>query len=271
VTLGVQDRTFGGAQPNMLGHFALAALFMLALAGWMRWWSIAVVIGFLVFTESRTLLLGIGVFLLFRYAVIPPGRKAGSVLFTPVCTAVGGGLLIFYEQLVPPLLNTFSQLIGISDKARLGSNLTSGRSEFWKAGLRLVEHKPLFGYGFGTRESADLHLGVTINAHSGFVNVLLDLGMVGAVLFALWYLAAFWRSLTGMQGWPANVSMACTAILIGMVPVLVAEPAYLSMFSPETVTLLLAMTLPFTRSRKIIPRHLRPELVPNKSMLVTSQ
>ena len=82
-------------------------------------------------------------------------------------------------------------------------NLT-GRTLIWEATFDLVQQKPLFGYGFGAGGIAlqDYYRTVstygwsTFNAHNAFLQILLDLGVTGLILFIAMVGYWFTRSIT---------------------------------------------------------------------------
>lgn len=90
--------------------------------------------------------------------------------------------------------------------ALLGRDATlSGRTEIWKHVWHYILEKPLFGWGYAGfwrgiqgesfNVTAAVHF-VVLHAHNGFLEIWLELGIVGLALFTLSYLRA-WRKL-----WP---------------------------------------------------------------------
>jgi len=68
----------------------------------------------------------------------------------------------------------------------------TGRTNIWIAATELISEKPFFGYGFGaggnaleSYYSAGIAEWRTFNVHNGFLQAILDLGLVGFILFAL--------------------------------------------------------------------------------------
>lgn len=81
----------------------------------------------------------------------------------------------------------------------------SGRTEIWKQVWRFILERPLLGWGYagfwrGTQgESFQVMAAVrflVVHAHNGFLEIWLELGLLGLILFALSYLRA-WRKI-----WP---------------------------------------------------------------------
>ncbi|MBT9329477.1 O-antigen ligase family protein [Paracidobacterium acidisoli] len=95
-----------------------------------------------------------------------------------------------------------SQLTGL-----LGRDATlSGRTAIWTQVWSFIRKQPWLGYGYGAfwqgihgpsfRVAATVHF-IVFHAHNGFLEIWLDLGAAGLLLFLLTYLRA-WRRL-----WPA--------------------------------------------------------------------
>lgn len=85
-----------------------------------------------------------------------------------------------------------------------GKDMTlSGRSDIWKFVWNDIEKRFLFGYGFATywimgssrlEVFADIFEGFQVNqAHNGFIEIVLQLGVVGAVLFTILLIACGYR------------------------------------------------------------------------------
>jgi O-antigen ligase len=245
IVLGPEPRTLGGINPNTIGSFGLGATLLLALAGRLRWWWIVLLSLLLLYTQSRTLLITWGLFLalwplvgFFARLGVAPVVSLGFTLVTMP------GILFFYGLLVQGLI-AFSRVIGVTSSKRLDSTFTD-RTQFWTSGLEQFGHQPFTGFGYGTRENkAVLNAGDMINSHSGLINLLLDLGMVGLTLLLLWYVAALWKSATGVRGWHPSVTRTNGVILIALIPTLIAQPTYLNLYDPTSIAFLFSMCLPF--------------------------
>ncbi|WP_404788156.1 O-antigen ligase family protein [Altericista sp. CCNU0014] len=87
----------------------------------------------------------------------------------------------------------------------LGKDLTfTGRTDIWMLVFEKIQSRPILGYGFGgfwrgmKGESGDLwtELKWAIpHSHNGFLDVVLDLGLIGLILFSLTLLAVALRSI----------------------------------------------------------------------------
>jgi putative inorganic carbon (HCO3(-)) transporter len=191
---------FGGifGHPNLLGGFlALAIPSMVALAASETvWWRrlsgsllvLAAVAG-LVFTYSRGAWLGTGVGLLILLPVLGRGfwLVLGAVLLGPV--------------LVGMVTSAGAVLSRVDSFAAAGSDpALMERLEIWGMAFRLVAEHPLLGVGLGNFQAAygrlmvpDLPLltyplELPEHAHNLFLNLAVEVGLVGVSAFA-WLLA----------------------------------------------------------------------------------
>jgi len=95
----------------------------------------------------------------------------------------------------------------------------TGRTEVWQSALNAIGERPFFGYGY--REfwdsSGDARYFITPNvdgwyadmAHNGFIEVALDLGVVGIIALAVFLVVSFvrawelfWRGRDRLSAWP---------------------------------------------------------------------
>ncbi|WP_299486067.1 O-antigen ligase [Acaryochloris sp. IP29b_bin.137] len=147
----------------------------------------------LLFSDSKTAL----VILITMFLLIPLFRAMRleySWMITILCISVfcaGSGATIFFDN--------FDQIL-----SSLGKDSTlSGRTELWHEILLSVRDRPLFGHGYGAfwtegggAEMVWQEFGWQApHAHNGTLDLLLDLGIVGTVIFLLFYLRVFCQSL----------------------------------------------------------------------------
>jgi O-antigen ligase len=89
----------------------------------------------------------------------------------------------------------------------LGRDMTlTGRTELWSVVLKMIWERPWFGYGYSAfwlgwqGESARVWLEIARwqppHAHNGFLDLWLDVGLVGVAVFVLHFLAAYKRALS---------------------------------------------------------------------------
>jgi putative inorganic carbon (hco3(-)) transporter len=222
---------FGGifGHPNLLGGFlALAIPSMAALvASEGVWWRrlsgylliIAAMAG-LVLTYSRGAWLGTGVALL----ILLPMLKRGSWLIL--------GPVLLGPVLVGMATSADAVLFRVKSIAAAGSDpALTNRLEIWGAAYRLVAEHPLLGVGLGNFQAAygklmvpDLPLltyplELPEHAHNLFLNLAVEVGLVGVSAFA-WLLAVAFlrvRQIKRFTDWRVGVwSMGLAAGLVAI-------------------------------------------------------
>jgi exopolysaccharide production protein ExoQ len=203
---GINHDIHGGSwtgvftQKNLLGKAVIVAVIVFLAAKQVvpraaRWTLFAGALWLLLLSDSRTSQIVLIAMLLLApvYHIV---RKKGLTVVIPTSLAFG---LVLIAIGVVAAANTDSLLIA------MGRNPTlTGRTEIWKAIWTAITKQLLFGYGFdgfwsGIRgKSADviLTLGwVAKHSHNGFLDVWLDLGIVGVTIFLAGYLDTLRRAL----------------------------------------------------------------------------
>ena len=160
---------------------------------WIAWAGFILSIAMVVLSTSKTSLA-----ILLTLIVLLPFYKAlrwSSSLAIPFLIAtilVGGSVAVLLVSNTEAILGAF------------GRDLTlTGRTELWAAVLDKISERPWLGYGYGgfwrslEGESADVLSIVrwaAPHSHNGFLDLCLDLGLLGLLAFALSFLAVCWRS-----------------------------------------------------------------------------
>jgi O-antigen ligase len=121
-----------------------------------------------------------------------------------------------------------------------GTEITEGtlnaRTTYWRLALDLFEQRPIQGVGAGAFPEENLRLGASGKvAHNTFISILVELGLVGLVLFLL----AFGRAAARLARADRRVWRPFLAIMVGGV----VSAAALSMELRKLVWLLLALAL----------------------------
>jgi len=118
-----------------------------------------------------------------------------------------------------------------SDKATAYSHAgrdsdMSGRASIWEDARELINLKPFVGWGFdGDRSArAQIEFGVP-HFHSGYYDILVQGGLVGALIFAIFYLRAFWMVFRLVKFNP-NVYAPLLAFLIGILVFNITEVTF---------------------------------------------
>lgn len=149
---------------------------------------------FLTFSRQAYLgvAIGVAVTLFFRGT----GTIRGHVILVGALVAVG--LVAFAE------LNGFSVLSALSRGEGDDVASLTGRTFIWQAAVELIKLQPWGGYGFGAGGSAleeyysaGAYGWRTYNVHNGYLQALLDGGMVGFLVF---FGALLYGLKKGMQG-----------------------------------------------------------------------
>ena len=185
---------------NALGRMmamSVVVMFLLLQGHWLRplpWLGIILSLGLLLLTRSKTSLVG----MLAMMSLVPVYR-----LLRRNWTL---GVMLILMALVPGILavvwaaNNESLVMGW-----LGKDATlTGRTDIWSAALVMIRERPWLGYGFsGFWRGLDGASAYVCNVvgwepphgHNGVLDLWLDLGAVGVVLFGVGYAIAFIRAL----------------------------------------------------------------------------
>lgn len=175
---------FGGNPNGLAAIMALSLPLAWFLAnfwarGLLRWLNFAYLpVGILgiILTASRggfvTALAGLLIIpLTFRY--LGRGHRFGVAVFI-----VLAGVLLY--SLVPA--GNFERLAGTS--AEISEGNVSNRSQIWAAGLQLYTENPIIGTGTGSfTRAVEPILGYSMPAHNAWLLVLIEMGIIGFVLF----------------------------------------------------------------------------------------
>lgn len=190
------------AHRNTLGRLAVMATLILTIYFVRRIRRIAIVIGivalFLVvsLTQSKTALvyffLGIAAFPFIRGLQTKPEKRRKILLVAIACCLVVA-TWAYYQW------GNFTSSLGRDPEL-------TGRLALWALSFTFIAEKPFFGYGFDAFWSnfygpaADFRVAsgwlVAPHAHNGILNLWLDLGLIGVVLFLLGFAITCWRAVS---------------------------------------------------------------------------
>ena len=220
---------------------------------------ISVLIIFVV--QARTVFIGLAVFWLVWIYLNQTLKVISSRLNIVILAGSLGSLFaMFYFLADINVVELVSGFLKVTTSSRLGSDFT-GRADVWQVAYSKISAKPFTGYGFKTRELADLtYITDAINAHSGILNVALDLGLVGVALFFIWYAYAFWQAIELGPHPFAQEKMTIAAFLAGNLAMLAVEPNYISFAHPTAFLTLLSLSFPlvdFKLGKAAVPRRKR--------------
>ena len=178
LTLGPPvGRWLGGIHPNVFGAVCVGA-FSLSLFG-PHWWrdvTLVVVLAVSVSLSSRyTMVTSVMIYAIFSML---NWRAVGQVRITIIALIV---LIALLGMVIDPNSSPVASALELNDRSRgLGSGI-SGRDKNWMNFLPQFFEQPLAGYGFRNRQAY-------ISPHNGFMEIILQVGLVGSVLFFGFYL-----------------------------------------------------------------------------------
>jgi exopolysaccharide production protein ExoQ len=203
---GVDHTIHGGSwtgvftHKNSLGRAMLVALVVFLSARKLVWWPLrwgflAGATSLLFFSHSRTaqLVLIVMLFLAPAYQLL---RTRGVKVIVPASLVFG---LVLLAIAVNAVSNSDSLL------TMIGRNPTlTGRTEIWKAIWPWISKQMMLGYGFdgfwggirGKSAGVIQTLGWVANqSHNGYLDIWLNLGVVGLCVFLSSYFMALWHSI----------------------------------------------------------------------------
>jgi len=207
-------------EKNGLGHVMVKTTIFLLAAGVMAperrklWFGLAVVsVALVILSTSKTALLVLLLSLsaMGFVAVVKSGPlRAVVATWLAVVVVIGGALLISAETDV---------VLGL-----LGKDATlTGRTEIWSGIMQQMSEHPWRGFGYGAVWDDPGFTGpkawighqahfIPADAHSGWLEIYIALGLGGVILFALWlvqiWVQSLWAAYTSPGGWVALPMMA---------------------------------------------------------------
>jgi exopolysaccharide production protein ExoQ len=182
---------------------------------WLAGFTIACFLVLLYGSQSKTPVVVMMAALYAAFLVLALRRRSGV------------GLVVGYVLLVVGLAGTALLSVGWQDVlAALGRDATfTNRTRIWQLALEYIAHRPWFGYGYGgfwRADSPDANifweaLGFqTPHAHNSWLELALGMGIVGAAIAALAWLAAIYRTLRVAAAPHAEHVAFCLALLAGI-------------------------------------------------------
>lgn len=159
--------------------------------GWRRWAAIILFVGCVLgvaLTGSRSgALVGMVSLLVSVFLIVPVKRAAKLLVIAGIAVVIVIVGLIIPEESRQRFLGT-AEAVEAAD--------FTGREDIWRAGLALWSSRPAQGIGAGAFETgvSDATTGSKA-AHNSIVNLIVELGPMGPVLFILMFVAATWPHL----------------------------------------------------------------------------
>ena len=161
---------------------------------WIAWAGFILSIALILLSTSKTALaiLLILIVLLPLYKALRWSSSLAIPFFITIIL-VGGSVAVLLVSNAESILGAF------------GRDLTlTGRTKLWAAVIYKIGERPWLGYGYkgfwqrgegNSTEVLRIIRWAAPHSHNGFLDLWLDLGLLGLLAFALSFLAVYWRSL----------------------------------------------------------------------------
>lgn len=216
------------------------------LSGKTRWWTIpitAVLLVVLTFTNSGQGF--VTCFVLVSLIIVLKLTHKLHPKYVPT--------LITFYLMISVLLFSSLDFITIKILNTLGKDPTlTGRTEFWHQLFERISSRPLWGYGLGGfwqpwRSSENPANGIINangfippNAHSGFIDLLLQLGLVGFLLFSAALIFGFVQA---TRYWIKHKSLPGAIPLMILLYIVLANVSETQLIGSNYIWMLFVMTL----------------------------
>jgi O-antigen ligase len=106
------------------------------------------------------------------------------------------------------------------------------RTVIWAFALQMIEARPLLGYGYGVFWDSVGSVARVVNAHNGYLTVILDLGVLGAILLFALLARVSWQCCSVVMTSPVFAATWPAAVLLGL---MVNNLTEAELFSPNGV------------------------------------
>ncbi len=257
IRYGISRGGVGGINRNRYATSAFVAIvFCFFAKGRLKWLGILLGAGLILAVNSRGTLISLGLFF-GAYILLTKGFQkaaiAGAIMTIAITLMV---VLPSGGQAGDNLI--MDKIMKVNDKGRGSGTGLSGRVERWENGLETFWLRPLTGYGFRTRSNETTE---SRSAHSGYINLMLDSGIIGTIFVVLAFAIDFFRRAFLINQWkrdfrrspipmPESISdsMHLNGIVCSMYVMMgalwVIEPLYLNLAATLTVMFLLLVSAP---------------------------
>lgn len=210
---------------------------------WIPWLGIILAVILLLLSKSTSSLLN-AVFCVVSFSILQTLRWNYRLMVSSLAM-----LTVIAMLLITYLGNNVGSIANL-----LGKDLTfSGRSTLWIAVWEMIQQKPWLGYGYDgfwhgmDGESAYVWLATgwrMTHAHNGFIEVWLELGSVGLIIFLLSFAQNLSRSLTLIRLSSASITLFPTISLLLLFTSNLAESSLLSSDLACSIYVFLTLALP---------------------------
>jgi putative inorganic carbon (hco3(-)) transporter len=156
----------------------------------------AVLLFALLLTSSRGGLFGLVVMLAVMVLIPlrrPQGGKSRNRIVLPVVGLVCASMLV-WSCLPAETRERFSSVLQLGSDYNMDTTNKDSRSAIWERGFTAAVRRPV-GYGVDTFQMVDVRMGGKFRApHNSYLEVLVELGFLGVLLFIRMYVLS-WRAL----------------------------------------------------------------------------
>jgi len=262
---GLGDRTVGAIQPNQLARTALVVTACgLFFSGTTRFVMVAFSLAVVGAVSSRASLVAFVMLVLGYYLVSGLNVRKLTVTLVFVVGLIGVELASTAASGDGAVSGAVRATLHLDDPVRGWEGGFTGRFEIWSAGVEHIARRPLVGYGFRTRETADPSLGERMSAHNGFLNLVLDVGIVGGALILLAFGYDIGKRLRIVSAlrvqtedhWGLDVretrrlNTVVVAFSVTFLATWAPDPQYLNLGHPYTLLFMFLFTAPYFVQRR---------------------
>lgn len=226
----VQGNRYQGLfqNPNTVGQMAVVAFALLlsSPAGSFRLVKAslgAVLISGVILSGSRTAFAGLLVIALVFTVRLFSRKRLAPVAVLGFLAVAASALLygLLAPQSVDAAVASLTQQTRVSSSSNSGYSPLSGREDLWLRGVDSFRKEPLTGHGLNSSRFVidpldRTEMGVTQQAHNSYLEVLIDLGVVGGVIFGALIFVIVWRSLGSLRSspWLTSTLLAILAMSV---------------------------------------------------------
>jgi O-antigen ligase len=257
MALGTQGRTIGFFPPNDIAKLAMiGGTLCLFGARKTALFGVAAALLCILLTQSRGTLIAFIIELTIMWFLGGQLRgKLQAVLLVVGLLGMLSVLDLMRLQQPPIAAQVLDGILLLSDEKRGTSSGLTGRTDHWETGLETWKESPAVGYGLRTRAgNLDLFAGPSVNAHSGYLNMMLDVGLIGAIIVLTSFAANLHSRIRSLRtrasaGASRRIDVICLSFLVSALFLWTLEPIYINIGAPFSVMILLLLAAPITTAR----------------------